>query len=109
MDSGAVFGCAMMILHITTSGGIGGFGLGKDARLEVDALPRELRAETCEVMTPERLAPLAAAPADSGADRIGYAITLEDADGAQHRYEIGEAAMPPEMLDLIDALLAEAR
>ncbi len=93
-----------MIIHLSTSGGIGGFGLGRSARIDIDALPEALRMETCEAMTAETLNLLAGQAGSGGADRVSYEISLDEDDGAQQRFTIGEAAIPPEMLDLIDSL-----
>lgn len=93
-----------MIVQISTSGGIGGFGLGKDARIEMDTLPEEIRTRACEIMTDEGLSQLAKTESGVMPDGISYVITLEDMDG-NHVYEINESAMAPEMLDLVDELM----
>jgi hypothetical protein len=105
-------GCLAMMVTIATSGGIGGFGLGKEAKVELDALPAGIREEACTLLVPDRLSRLereSRAPGkQGGADRITYRIELEHAGGVS-TYEIGEAAMSPEMLDMIDAMVAEQK
>ncbi|MFD2740045.1 protealysin inhibitor emfourin [Sulfitobacter aestuarii] len=93
-----------MIIKIATTGGIGGFGLGQDRKVDVNALPAEIRAQACEMLSDAQLSAMAKASFDKGADRVNYSIALQGDDGAVRRYEIGEAAMPPEMLDMIDTL-----
>ncbi|WP_146188909.1 protealysin inhibitor emfourin [Albidovulum aquaemixtae] len=94
-----------MMLTIATSGGIGGFGLGKERSVAVGNLPTPLRQEVCDQFTEERLAKLAATSAQRGADRLTYVIGLDMEDGKPVEYRLDEAAMPPEMLDLIDTML----
>jgi hypothetical protein len=98
-----------MMLTISTSGGIGGFGLKRSAELRVEDLPQALQAETCELLTPERLERLADAPERGAADYIVYHITLAREGGPPTEYDLADTALPPEVLDLIDALLAEGR
>jgi len=93
-----------MIVQISTSGGMGGFGLGKEARVELDNLPEEVRTKACEMMTDDDLSVLAKSDKDAMPDGISYVITLEDAKG-KHVYKINEGVMAPEMLDLVDELM----
>jgi hypothetical protein len=99
-------GCLAMMITITTSGGIGGFGLAKSAEVAVDALPEPLRVETCARLDAAALGALAATPV-RGADRIVYHIVVTEGASAQ-RFDVPESALPGETLDLIDELLARA-
>jgi hypothetical protein len=103
---GAAAGCLAMMITITTSGGIGGFGLARQAEVATDALPEPLRAEACARLDSSALAALDAAPAP-GADRITYHIVVIGTDGAASRFDLPETALPAETLDLIDELLAQ--
>ncbi len=94
-----------MMLTIATSGGIGGTGLGREQSVEVAELPAPLRQEVCDQFTEERLTKLAATKASGGADRLTYVIGLDMEDGKPVQYQLDEAAMPPEMLDLIDMMM----
>jgi hypothetical protein len=101
--------CLAMIITITTSGGIGGFGLAKSAEVAVDTLPEPLRVETCARLDPEALTALAASP-QRGADRIVYHIVVVDGEGARAvTFDLPESALPGETLDLIDELLRRGR
>jgi emfourin len=96
-------GCLAMMITITTSGGIGGFGLAKSAEVAVDSLPEPLRVEACARLDPAALGALETTP--RGADRIVYHIVIVEA-GEARRFDLPESALPGETLDLIDALLA---
>jgi hypothetical protein len=93
-----------MMITITTSGGIGGFGLAKSAEVAVDTLPEPLRVETCARLDPAALAALQPAP-PRGADRIVYHIVVVADDGSLTTFDLPETALPVDTLDLIDALL----
>jgi hypothetical protein len=97
-----------MIVTITTSGGIGGFGLGRSVQVETDSLSPELRAEACERFDPEVLEELSE-EAPQGADRITYRIAVEREGEERMSFDIPESALPAETLDLIDDLLAEGK
>ena len=105
MGGGALGICKAMIVTISTSGGIGGFGLGQDTRVDLDRVPAPLRSEACDVLSDARLAPLTAA-AQKGADRLTYTISVEQS-GKTRTYAIPEEAMSPDMLDVIDALSSD--
>lgn len=99
-----------MMVTIATSGGIGGFGLGEDLRVDPQQLPIDIRAEACALFVPEEMtrlqeASLAPGRAD-GADRITYHIELETAETTT-RYEISEAVLTPDVLDLLDTIRVE--
>jgi hypothetical protein len=96
--------CLAMMITITTSGGIGGFGLAKSAEVVVDTLPEPLRVEACARFDPAALGALEATPA-RGADRIVYHIVIAES-GQARRFDLPESALPGETLDLIDELLA---
>lgn len=95
-----------MIITIATSGGIGGFGLpGQDKSVQTESLAEPLRADVCRSFDPEHLERIMALPSpQSGADRLIYHVTVATGDGATQRFDIPEAKLPPEMLDLIDGL-----
>jgi len=100
---GGAAGCLAMMITITTSGGIGGFGLAKSAEVAVDSLPEPLRVEACARLDPAALGALDAAPG-RGADRIIYHIVVV-AEGPPTRFDLPESALPDATLDLIDELL----
>lgn len=101
---GLTAGCLAMMISITTSGGIGGFGLVRTASVAVDSLPEPLRVAACSRLDPQTLEALRAGPA-RGADRVIYHIEVTEAGREAARFDLPEAALPPETLDLIDALL----
>ena len=94
-----------MMITITTSGGIGGFGLAKSAEVAVESLPEPLRVETCEKLDPAALQALAATKPRGGPDRIVYHIVVAEA-GATASFTLPETALPASTLDLIDELLS---
>lgn len=97
-----------MMITITTSGGIGGFGLARSAEVAVETLPEPLRHEACVLLDPETLQALAAEP-PCGADRIVYHIVVVDEGVRAGAFDVPESALPDETLDLIDALLQRGR
>ena len=101
---GAGAGCLAMMITITTSGGIGGFGLAKSAHVAVDSLPEPLRAEACALLDPSALGALDTKPAPGAADRIMYKIAIEGAGASSGTFRVPESALPAETLDLIDQL-----
>lgn len=105
MGGGAEGACLAMMLTIATSGGIGGFGLGTERSVAVGDLPAPLRQEVCDQFTAARLSLLAAKGPQRGADRLTYRIGLDMEDGRPVEFQLDEAAMPTEMLDLIDQML----
>ena len=107
---GGVEGCLAMMITISTSGGIGGFGLARTAEVSVDALPEPLREEACLRLAPEALGSLEATPT-RGADRIVYHIVVVEADGpgASRSFDLPESALPDATLDLIDELLQRSK
>ena len=106
---GPAAGCLAMMITISTSGGIGGFGLARTAEVSVEQLPEPLRAEACVRLAPAALGSLDASPA-RGADRIVYHIVvLEEAGTAGRRFDLPEGALPSATLDLIDELLQRSR
>ena len=102
---GGAAGCLAMMITISTSGGIGGFGLAKTAEVAVDSLPEPLRVEACARLDPAALGSLDATPGRGAADRIVYHIVVGEG-GAAARFDLPESALPDETLDLIDDLLA---
>lgn len=100
---GAAAGCLAMMISITTSGGIGGFGLARTTEVEVEGLPETLRVETCSRLDPAELRELEA-QSPRGADRVVYHIEVVDG-AAVAAFDLSESALPDETLDLIDSLL----
>jgi hypothetical protein len=96
-----------MMITISTSGGIGGFGLARTAEVAVDALPEPLREEACLRLAPEALGSLQATPT-RGADRIVYHIIVVEGT-AERRFDLPEGALPDATLDLIDELLQRSK
>ncbi len=103
---GVTAGCLAMMISITTSGGIGGFGLARSVQASVENLPEPLRTEACSRLDPRALGALRAVPT-RGADRVVYHIVITQPGGGVARFDLGEGALPADTLDLIDALLAE--
>jgi hypothetical protein len=98
-----------MMITISTSGGIGGFGLARTAEVSVDALPEPLREEACLRLAPEALGTLEATPT-RGADRIVYHIVVvEEGVAVRRSFDLPESALPPATLDLIDELLQRGK
>jgi hypothetical protein len=92
-----------MMITITTSGGIGGFGLAKSAEVAVDALPQPLQVEVCARLDPAALGAIETGRA-RGTDRVVYHIVVTE-EGEVRRFDLPESALPGETLDLIDQLL----
>jgi hypothetical protein len=105
---GVEAGCLAMMITISTSGGIGGFGLARTAEVSVDALPDSLREEACLRLAPEALGSLEAMPT-RGADRIVYHIVVQEGADAGRSFDLPESALPEATLDLIDELLHRGR
>ena len=102
---GGAAGCLAMMITISTSGGIGGFGLAKSAEVAVDNLPEPLRVEACAKLDPAALEALDPTPVRGAADRIVYHIVVVEA-GATTSFTLPETALPAATLDLIDELLS---
>ena len=81
MGGGVTAGCLAMMVSISTSGGIGGFGLARSAEVSVDALPEPLREETCARLDAAALGKVRAAPARGAADYVVYHIVIVEAGG----------------------------
>ena len=94
-----------MMISITTSGGIGGFGLARSAEVEVERLPEPLQEQTCSRLDAGALRALPQPRAGGAADGIVYHIVVEEA-GRRTAVDVAEEALPAETLDLIDALMA---
>ena len=105
---GGAAGCLAMMITITTSGGIGGFGLAKKAEVAVDSLPEPLRVETCAKLDPAALEAIDTTPVRGAADRIVYHIVVVEGGGTV-AFDLPETALPAETLDLIDALMARRK
>lgn len=102
---GIAAGCLAMMITITTSGGIGGFGLARKAEVAVDDLPEPLHSETCARLDHEALAGLRPAAPPKGADLIVYHIVVVEQGTAPSAFDLPESALPAPTLDLIDELL----
>jgi hypothetical protein len=98
-----------MMVTISTSGGIGGFGLARTAEVSIDALPEPLRQEACVRLAPEALGALETMPG-RGADRIIYHIVVvEEGPAPGRKFDLPESALPAATLDLIDELLQRGK
>lgn len=95
-----------MIIEISSSGGFGGIAAaGLNKRIDVDKQPMPMQQEICEYFEPDDLDQLAArADAGKSADMMTYRITVTSREDGEHVYTIREDQLPPEMLDLIDAM-----
>lgn len=94
-----------MIILISTSGGIGGFGLARSVEITTDSLPEPLRTETCARLDAHALEALPPRPAPRGvADFVVYHIVVEEGP-ARAEFDLPETALPAATLDLIDRLL----
>lgn len=97
--------CAILIVTISTSGGLLGTGSQQAQKsVETDALPEPVRGTVCEVFKPAALEKLSARTVQMGADRFIYHIAVTDENGAKHRFDIPESALPADMLDVIDEM-----
>ena len=94
-----------MMISISTSGGIGGFGVAKTVEVSVETLPEPLREETCARLDAATLGRIKAAPVRGAADFVVYHIVIAEG-GASRRFDLPETALPAATLDLIDELLA---
>ena len=101
----ATAGCLAMMIKISTSGGFGGLaaaGVSKTAT--VDDLPAAQHEVYCKAFAPDVLSEMAQSLPPAGrSDTVTYQITVTDDTGA-HAFELDETQLPPEILDLIDAL-----
>jgi len=95
-----------MIVEITSSGGIAGPLAGTMHKsVDVATLSEDTREEYCTAFDPTALQALADPTLESiGADRMTYKIIVTDKDNNRHVFELREDALPPETLDLIDAM-----
>ena len=98
-----------MIITISTSGGIGGFGLAKTAEIPVDSLPEPLRVEACARLDAKALGALDPTPVRGAADRIVYHIVGVETGAAAASFALPETALPAATLDLIDELRSRRR
>ena len=86
--------CLAMMITISTSGGIGGFGLAKSAEVAVDNLPEPLRVEACARLDAETLASLDPTPVRGAADRIVYHIVVIGRHGHGQLRPAGDRRCP---------------
>jgi hypothetical protein len=93
-----------MLISISTSGGMLGTGVpgGGEKTVDTQTLSETAREEVCRYFDPKELAKLAKPRNVESADRFTYHVTVSDADGRKHSFNLSEGAMPAEMLDLID-------
>ncbi|WP_164658353.1 protealysin inhibitor emfourin [Tropicibacter sp. Alg240-R139] len=98
-------GCLVMMIKISTSGGFGGLSMAGVSRVAmVEDLPAAQLDVYCKAFAPDALQAMAQTSPPAGrADTVTYQITVTDADGA-HQFELDETQLPPDLLDLIDAL-----
>ncbi len=87
---GAAAGCLAMMITISTSGGIGGFGLKKSAEIAVDTLPKPLQTEACARLDAKTLGALDATPVRGAADRIVYHIVVTEEGAPATRFDLPE-------------------
>lgn len=99
-------GCIAMIIEISSSGGFGGItAAGLNKRIDVEKQPTPVQQEICEYFELKDLRLLASrSNGKHGADMMTYRITVTDREDGEHVYTIREDQLPPEMLDLIDAM-----
>ena len=103
-------GCLAMMITISTSGGIGGFGLARTAEVSIDALPEPLREEACVRLAPEALGSARSRCRPAGADRIVYHIVVvEEGVAVSRKFDLPESALPAATLDLIDELMQRGK
>ena len=95
-----------MIIEISSSGGFGGVAAaGLNKRIDVDQQSPSMRQEICEMFESRDLSQLASKSGTSrSADAMVYKIKVTDPEDGAHTYTIREDQIPPEMLDLIDAM-----
>ena len=102
---GGAAGCLAMMITISTSGGIGGFGLAKSAEVAVDSLPEPLRVEACARLDPKRSA-RSTRRRCAGPPTASSITSWSWRGAADGPFDLPESALPAETLDLIDELLA---
>lgn len=95
-----------MIIEISSSGGFGGIAAaGVNKRIDVDRQSAKVQQEICEYFEPRDLDQLVSRGVRGrSADTLVYRITVTDQQDGQHVYTLREDQLPPEMLDLIDAM-----
>ena len=105
---GGAAGCLAMMITISTSGGIGGFGLAKSAEVAVDNLPEPLQGRGLREARPGGAR---GARPDAGArGRRPHRLSHRGGRGGRDdELHLPETALPAATLDLIDELLSRQR
>jgi len=95
-----------VIVVISTSGGFGGFGLGPDTTVSLDALDPALRTVAREMLSHDALTTMVerASAEEAMADGITYTLRIAEPGGEKRRYVIPEGAMTDSYADLLDQL-----
>lgn len=93
-----------MMIEVASSGGFGGFAAGGVSK-QLDVTDAESQQTYCETFDPGALSRLEAREPNPGAaDMQTYTIAVTDDENRRHVFRLREDALPPEMLDLIDAM-----
>ncbi|WP_299813804.1 protealysin inhibitor emfourin [uncultured Jannaschia sp.] len=93
-----------MMIEVASSGGFGGIAAGGMSK-QLDVTDPSSQQPYCETFDPDALSRLAdKAGHPSAADLQTYTIAVTDDDNRRHVFRLREDALPPEMLDLIDAM-----
>ncbi len=93
-----------MKLTIATSGGIGNIQI--HGELDTDELERSLAEKAKSVLKPERLASLPRDTAGLLVDVTQFEVGIFLEDGV-HQYTVDEANAPPEIMEVLQALVHE--
>lgn len=95
-----------MIIEISSSGGFGGMpAAGLKKRIDVDQQAPSMQQEICDMFEPRDLSQLALRSVRAkGNDMMVYRIRVTDPQDGETEYSIREDQIPPQMLDLIDAM-----
>ncbi|MEL7224287.1 MAG: protealysin inhibitor emfourin [Cyanobacteria bacterium J06576_12] len=99
--------CLMLMIEISTSGGIGGLAQSASPTKSVtlNDLPNREAETLCRAFNPDVLRAISDKAVSLGrADITMYQIVVTDHHGSQ-RFAIDETQLSPEMLDLIDELV----
>jgi hypothetical protein len=91
-------------LTISTSGGFGNIRLQGD--LDTDELESALAKKATSVLKPERLESLPFNTAGSMADVTQFEVGIFLEDGV-HQYTLDEANVPPDVVEVLQALVHE--
>ena len=93
-----------MMIEVASSGGFGGLAAGGVTK-QLDVTDPDDLQTYCEAFDPGELSRLEARePNLAAADMQTYTIAVTDDENRRHVFRLREDAMPPVMLDLIDAM-----